>query len=199
MRIDSSIFKRRVAFIPALYPLWQVLVVFYVLWKVHFFSQQTETVQLFMLPFSFALDCLAVVLLRRVMSYLTDSSSAPRVTWAIFSLTFFAVAILGLPLYFIVHAPKGAPDIEVRLVVSLMEMTGLSLSTALLCLLPAFLLFVLLIHRIFWPAVSRVVYPLARYQIVTQRKVLFPLAIICISYGLGITSLFAPMLGKALP
>ncbi len=61
-----------------------------------------------------------------------------------------------------------------------------NLTTIIYCLIPDLLLAVLLLHMLLWPTVSRLIYPLTRYRIVSNRKTLIAVGTLCTTFALHV-------------
>jgi hypothetical protein len=90
------------------------------------------------------------------------------------------LALLPLPVIIAIrmHLPEFISFIFVAAIL-------FDFSTAMLSLIPVLALLVVLAHRVFWPAVSRLVYPLARYGIFKSRKLLGAASGVCFSFAFG--------------
>ncbi len=64
-----------------------------------------------------------------------------------------------------------------------------NLITALYCLIPVLLLTGLILHRIIWPLLSRLVYPLANEDLLSNRTVLIAFGGACLAVALNIQHL----------
>jgi hypothetical protein len=85
-------------------------------------------------------------------------------------LTALGPFILLLSLYRIGNSAKTAP-IFIGLVLGFVEL--LNLTTVLISTIPLIALLTVLLHHLFWPAASKLVYPLARYRAISNRTRLF--------------------------
>jgi hypothetical protein len=65
-------------------------------------------------------------------------------------------------------------------------LAGLNVTTALLCQVPAIMLCVVLLHKLIWPALSRLLYPLASRKVITNRKALISVGSLCLLYALNV-------------
>jgi hypothetical protein len=59
-----------------------------------------------------------------------------------------------------------------------------NVTTSIMCLLPLALLVVILLHRMIWPMLKRLLYPLAAQAVVTNKKVLVPIFSLAFAYAL---------------
>jgi hypothetical protein len=73
-----------------------------------------------------------------------------------------------------------------------------NMSTALLSLLPLSMIAVILFHRIAWPILSHLLYPIASRKIVTNRRILLPLGILSFSFAFGLGGISSKELFKLL-
>jgi hypothetical protein len=129
-------------------------------------------------------DFLAVIVLRRLFSELTNSISVIRMLSMIVALIALALVI------------ASSPAIVFVWLHNLIEMESLSnigrllweldAATLLACILPIGMLFVVLVHKLLWPLLSRVIYPISRYQVLSNRKVLVPIGTLCFTFALNL-------------
>jgi hypothetical protein len=63
-------------------------------------------------------------------------------------------------------------------------LTFLNVTTLFYCLVPVVALALVLAHRLAWPFLSRLLYPIASEKVLGNRKVLIPIASLCLSYAL---------------
>ena len=59
-------------------------------------------------------------------------------------------------------------------------------ATAVYCLLPALVLMFLLIHRVVWPTLSRVIYPLSRQKVLVNHKIMALVGCTCITIAFNL-------------
>src|ERR1035437_8824825 len=99
-----------------------------------------------------------------------------------------ALTIILLPLVPVTIALLLHPYAWIRFF-DIIETAGLEsfdLVTLFYCSVPIVILTALLIHRLVWPSLSRLVYPLCRYKIVTNRKVLASLGSLLFTYAFNL-------------
>jgi hypothetical protein len=75
---------------------------------------------------------------------------------------------------------------------------ALNISTAILCLIPVAMLAVILIHKIIWPTLGRLLYPIASRRIVTDRKILIPIGTLALTFAFNLEHVGAKELLKLL-
>jgi hypothetical protein len=137
------------------------------------------------LVLSYFSDYLAIVLLRKLFASITKLLSLPRIFLMISILSLFAMLLSFFPLWFIPQRISGryTPN-PIRTFIG--AVYPLNLITTFLCALPAFLLALLLLHRIAWPILSRLLSPLKRFKIVTNRKALVTIGSLCATFAFGL-------------
>lgn len=128
-------------------------------------------------------DVLLLALFRFTVRWISADPSVPR--------TALAILIHLCIVYFLVLVPLAVPaalegDYDFRQSVALMSlvvMGGLNIFTAFAS--SAFLLspLLLLLHRALWPVLGRILYPLARHQIIRNRKAMGALGTGCIAFA----------------
>jgi hypothetical protein len=124
---------------------------------------------------SISLDFATITIMRGIFSSITKTVSILRVAFLI--ITFFAIAV-GIILFPIIVAlifSRMTVNYWFTKLYSLPTMAllvSLNVVTMVYCLIPVVLLAVVLLNKVLWPLASRMLYPLSRYKIVTNRKVL---------------------------
>src|ERR1700758_3418545 len=94
--------------------------------------------------------------------------------------TLFGVPILALSLDD-VHKPRIEQSGQFGL-----YLLGLNTGTALFCLFPILLLSVVLIHRLMWPILARLLFPLRRFKIILNTPVLLSVGVLCLTFAFKI-------------
>ena len=139
---------------------------------------------------STACDFLSVLALRRFAEAVTNTLSLARILLEIITLAAIILLIFGLPWETQVHythlqeftanqkyeAPAGAAAMLLLM----------NITTVVLCMLPIFVLIFLLLHRLFWPSLSRLLYPVASRRIVTNHKALISIGSASLLYAANI-------------
>jgi hypothetical protein len=137
---------------------------------------------------SFFTDFATVIIVRRTVSGLSKALIVSRLILAIG----FLAALSGLvefgPLIFAFSALPAGISVGTQALVRAQGpiLQRLNLSSSILCLVPLFLLLVVLVHRLLWPTLSRLLYPVASRKLITNRKVLISIGSLAILYALGI-------------
>jgi hypothetical protein len=144
-------------------------------------------VQPMVLLVSFLSDYLAIILLRKLFASISHTISTLRILATVTALCVFAGAIWVVPTLLGIWLSRHFPQILTESFQwSFLELLPLNSMTAILCLLPALVLVVVLLHKLLWPTLSRLIYPLCRFAIVTNRKVLVTVGTICFTVGLNL-------------
>jgi len=65
-------------------------------------------------------------------------------------------------------------------------MVAMNVSTVAYCLVPIVLLLFVLCHRAMWPVLNRLLFPVARFELIRNRKALAAIGSLCILAGLGL-------------
>lgn len=131
-------------------------------------------------------DVLSTILIRVLIRRVATYTTACRIIIALLAQLLFGFLVTSGPILLLIslHSHRiqlGAYGEDV-----LESMLFVNLSTGLLSLSMAAVLAGLLIHLIAWPLLSRVTYPLARFEIVRNRKALAAIASFCFLYAFGI-------------
>lgn len=130
---------------------------------------------------SFLSDFLTVVVSRRIITGLSRSLSNVRIVRAVLLLLLLAVAVFASPYLVQDIISPVVQEVPFGLMLSL-----LNVATAIMCIIPIFTLLFVLLHKLLWPFLSRLLYPLASLQIVGNRKVLVSVGSFCWLVGLGL-------------
>jgi hypothetical protein len=85
------------------------------------------------------------------------------------------------------HANKGHWQERPVLATTFKFAAGLNAFTSVVCLTLFATLAVVLLHKIFWPILARLVYPLSRYEVFRNRKLWWTLSVACFAYGFQLT------------
>jgi hypothetical protein len=129
-------------------------------------------------------DLVAVIILRKLFARLATNLSISRMIFMILAVCVLVVAIVSSILIVPATLSDMAwPNDEGRLASFLLMM---NVPTLLSCVLPLLMLIVIFIHRLIWPLLSRILYPLTRHKIVTNRKVLIPVGTLCLTFAFNI-------------
>ena len=148
---------------------------------------------------SFISDYTGIMVLRRLFVSISTTRSTIRFVSTILTLIVFSFLIWICPSAAVGWVGKYHPGaISLRVAVLSIELTFFNFTTALLCLIPAVMLIFLLFHNLMWPTLGRIIYPLCRYKIVTNRTVLISLGSLCATYTLNLEHIGAKELLKLL-
>ncbi len=74
----------------------------------------------------------------------------------------------------------------------------LNATTILACILPLGMLTFVLLHKLAWPTFSRLIYPLSRHKVLSNRKFLVPVGTLCLTFALNLEHVGAKELLKLL-
>ena len=126
----------------------------------------------FALVFSLLSDALAVVAIRKLFASMAKSLSFGHILRLAGSLIAVLLAIepclyFGLGAFSSTISNSNLQDVFGAGVV---WVGLLNATTALYCLIPVIMLIVVLLHRLIWPVLGRLIYPFARYGILVNRK-----------------------------
>ena len=64
---------------------------------------------------------------------------------------------------------------------------SLNVTTLIFCIMPVVLLLFLLIHRLTWPTLSRLLYPVVSRKVITNRKGLVSVGSLCVLYAFNLS------------
>jgi hypothetical protein len=171
------------AALPAIYPGRWVTVVRYLPWLglpiwllVSYHGDVFSAATMSVLAALLLLVCLcinffALFIISLLFDFIANSASVIRIASVIVALTVFSVLMIGSTLF-------GLAFIGPFVIANL--------TTIIYCLIPDLLLAVLLLHMLLWPTVSRLIYPLTRYRIVSNRKTLIAVGTLCTTFALHV-------------
>jgi hypothetical protein len=133
---------------------------------------------------SLVCDIVAVIILRKLFARLAINLSISRMIAMIFAVSVLTLAIASSPLVVFATLRETAwPEDEGRIAGLLLM---LNVTTLLSCMLPLLMLIVILIHRLIWPMLSRILYPLSRHKVITNHKVLILMGVLCLTLAFNI-------------
>ena len=138
---------------------------------------------------SFLCDYLAVTTLRRLLLVISRSPSAMRVAFSVLILGLLSASIIYLPVMLaIVHGIVFKRHLSIAIYAGFLgELLGaLSVTTFIYFALPAGILLLILVHRIVWPFISRFIYSLGRYNILSNTKLLSGAGFVCLALAISI-------------
>jgi hypothetical protein len=125
-------------------------------------------------------DVISVAMIRYLWSLVAQMTSLARIALAILGLVTLSVAAALSPLILlVVGRMRQTAQIAEMLTISTSVLLLLNVTTALYCVIPAIMLGIILLHKITWPTLSRVIYPLCRYKSVSNRIALLATASLC--------------------
>jgi hypothetical protein len=130
---------------------------------------------------SFFSDIFLLALVRFTIRWVSAKTSVSRIALAVLTQASVFVLLILVPWDIglgLIETVGPRPEFVALLCVALLNVfTGITS-----CMFLFSLLFVLL-HKIFWPILSRLVYPLARHQIIRNRKVMVAVATACFIFA----------------
>jgi hypothetical protein len=136
------------------------------------------------LALSFLSDYLAIMMMRKIFTSISQTVSILRCVKLIAAFFLFPLLIdVFAPLAYAFGIWNDTMSRDPRYFV--IEFVLLNISTVLLCLVPASMLVVVLIHKLIWPLLSRLLYPVASRKVITNRKALVSVGSLCVLYALN--------------
>ena len=133
------------------------------------------------LTLSLISDVLLLTLVRFTLRWVSAKAS----TWRIASAILTHLAII----YFLILVPFAIPVVlsddfrQSMVLTALVIMGGLNLFTGLASSAFLLVLLFLLLHRLLWPVLSRIVYPLQRFHVIRNRKIMLSIGTACLLYS----------------
>jgi hypothetical protein len=137
---------------------------------------------------SLVCDVLSVALIRKVFASIATSVTSIRMLFGISILIALMLLIEPIPVYFGFGEGRWLSHPEAQLELSAMlKLTAfLNITTTFYCILPAIVLIFLLVHRVVWPALSRGIYPLSRYHVLVNQKVMALVGCTCFTVAFNL-------------
>lgn len=148
---------------------------------------------IFTLAFSLTSDLVVVAVIRKTFSAVSSAISMAKIISAVVMFTVLAIAceavpaLLGATAIYVIDELR-MPDYNLWTTMRLIgdfSFMG-NLITLIYCVIPVMALLTVLCHSAFWPLASRVVYPLCRYRIFGNRKILLAFGSLCIIFSLNL-------------
>ena len=136
-------------------------------------------------------DFLALITIRKLFASIANTFSPSKLSATALTLVLISAVVTGLPLALIALVDKhplailGDPNATKR-DLFLFTICIFNVSTALLCVAVAIFLFTALAHKIVWPVLSRLFYPLASKKILTNKKILIPAGTLALTFAFGL-------------
>lgn len=135
------------------------------------------------LAFSFLCDVVVIALLRKALAQSASEISMLRIGLLALFIMSAALVVEFSPAFVLAVVARVAPSIASITFSAALVAMMLNTSSIAYCLVDfAFLLFVVA-HRIFWPALSRVIYPFCRFTIVTNKVALVSIGALCLTFA----------------
>jgi len=208
-------FPRRWVSIITLLPFWSIF--FLVLWSV-----LTDTAQVsnpadglaqalvdeaildclkvlpFVLLFSLISDAAVVAVIRKLFISISKSLSLWQIIKMNSALVLLFIAILPAP-YFLLKLIASHPTMKDMARITDILVLLLNSTTAMYCLIPFLFLAVLFVHKMLWPLLSRLLYPVVSRKVITNRKLLYSIASLSITYAFNLEQVGLKELVKLLP
>ena len=135
-------------------------------------------------------DYLAILLMKRLFSSMSEIVSGKRIASTLFGLVLISFVLTLGPGIAWLSSPLGDAAEGIFF---------LNITTGIICLIPAAFLFVVLFHRMIWPILSRLLYPIASRKVVTNRKLMLTIASLCLTYAFNLETIGLKELIKVLP
>jgi hypothetical protein len=146
--------------------------------------------QLPLILLSFVSDCVGIVVMRRLFIVISRTLSVLRLVLSMIALFMIPILLtIVLPEAYIKTMAPSIQDLrpeKLSPIVAGGELMMLNLSTFFICLIPAAMLVVVLSHKLLWPVLSRLLYPVASRKVITNRKALVPVGSLCLLYAMNV-------------
>ncbi len=135
--------------------------------------------------FSVLTDCIVIALVRRLFAKMSTTVTFKGIVFRLSVLITMSIAVIAIPAIVALH---DALTLNLGMLTSLGVILAMfNITTSVFCLIPLFMLLFVLAHKLVWPSLSRVIYPLCRYKIVTNKKALKTVGVLCITYAFNLS------------
>ena len=124
-------------------------------------------------------DFVVMIIARKLFAIIARSMSILRILFAEIIFIALALSAEGLPYIIGKHLHRGHGG----LVIALKSFMLLNLSTVLYCIVPFLFLLMILLHRVSWPLLSRLLYPIASRRLVTNKKALIAIGSLAVAFA----------------
>jgi hypothetical protein len=138
----------------------------------------------------------AITVIRRLFALMSKAISMKQIFVMILALLSIAGIVEGLPPYLHLKGIDFSGGEQHRSLFKVL--TDYNFMTGVLCVIPAFMLLFLLLHKVIWPLLSRAIYSLYRNNVIANRKVLISVGCLCLTFALNIEQVGAKELLKLL-
>lgn len=133
------------------------------------------------LAISFVSDAAAISLLRRLLRSIANTYKIWTLVLALI-LQGFLAWLIAIPLWLTIkRSPHVSDDVQRVIIV---PTAGWNISTGIVAMAFFVLLLCLLVHKISWPLLGRLIYPLARFRITRNRPLMASLALLLITISM---------------
>jgi len=147
------------------------------------------------------LDYLSIVVLRKVFGTISKSISVLKILSLIVVYVIATIVAALAPAIFLMVSTDLLDGFwtfsqycdPLSLLLMCMNMT-----TLIYCATPIFCLGVILLHKLVWPFLSRIAYPVVRHRLIGNRKVLVPVGVLCLTFAFNLEHVGAKELLKLL-
>jgi len=147
---------------------------------------------------SLASEVLSLAVIRKLFASVATSSTAFHIARATGFVGGLLFVICGAPLYIGNRLTASDSDLLSVIGVLLFDSSLLNFTTVIYCALPMCVLILLLVHKAIWPTMSRVLYPLSRYKLLTNQKAMTALGCLAWTFAFNIEQVGAKELLKLL-
>jgi hypothetical protein len=147
-------------------------------------------------------DFAAIFVIRKLLVSVSEVITVARLFILVCEFVLFTVGVIVFPFALVLvldtlfrHSQRimgfgfGAAEI----------LAVMNVTTVLYCFIPIGALIITLIHRFFWPVLSRVIYMVAREKLLTSPKVLVPIGILSLTFALNLDHVGIKDLLKLIP
>ena len=135
------------------------------------------------LPLSIASDIFLTALARWLVRYIASAANVGRVVLAIAVQVVCTLVFVAGPILLVAYLQAKKVNLGGIFSRTLEFVTAFNVFSGILCFAFVTALLVVLAHRVAWPILGRLLYPLARYEVARNRKILSTVSVACLMYA----------------
>lgn len=128
-------------------------------------------------------DVLLLTLTRFTVRMISAKTNAPRIAVSVLIQLGVVALLVVAPVKVALYLTAKFGNHPTSLALFSFFMGGLNIFTGILSCMFIIVLFFVLLHKIFWPALGRLFYPLARYQVIRNHKAMATIGTACLLFA----------------
>lgn len=137
-----------------------------------------------------AADICALIVLRYVSRAIRDSRKFSTIIWCVLLLVFGLAVTASLPMSGLSQLNHSGSGLGIYdyvgnqfIIFSAVVFASMNLITAVILIIPFFILLGLLLHKLSWPLLARAVYSIHRYELLLNKKLMIRVTLLALVYA----------------